>query len=83
VIDESERHCEKHFEPRISTFLGITIDLIDEFENANNSSIFTREFDSNKTDESDLHRAKHDEPSISIVFGISTVGDFEKYRGNL
>jgi hypothetical protein len=33
VIDESDLHCEKHSEPRISTFLGIKIDSSDEDEN--------------------------------------------------
>jgi hypothetical protein len=37
VIDESEEQHEKQFEPRISTFRGITIDSSDEFENADDS----------------------------------------------
>jgi hypothetical protein len=30
VIDESDLHFEKQFDPRISTLLGITIDLSDD-----------------------------------------------------
>jgi hypothetical protein len=30
VIDESDLQYEKHFDPRISTFLGIKIDLSDD-----------------------------------------------------
>jgi hypothetical protein len=30
VIDESDLQCEKHCDPRISTFLGIKIDSSDE-----------------------------------------------------
>jgi hypothetical protein len=33
VIDESEEQDEKHFDPKISTFIGITIDSADESEN--------------------------------------------------
>jgi hypothetical protein len=30
VIDESDRQLKKHFDPRISTFLGIKIDWSDD-----------------------------------------------------
>jgi hypothetical protein len=30
VIDENDLHKEKHFDPRISTLLGIKIDSSDE-----------------------------------------------------
>jgi hypothetical protein len=46
---------EKHDDPRISTFRGISIDLSDENENARDSIRVNREFDSNEIDESDLH----------------------------
>jgi hypothetical protein len=36
-IDESESQREKHDDPRISTFRGISIDRSDEDENANDS----------------------------------------------
>jgi hypothetical protein len=48
VIDESDLQFEKQFDPRISTFLGIKIDLSDEDENANDSIRVNREFDSKK-----------------------------------
>jgi hypothetical protein len=51
VIDESDVQKAKHFEPRISTFLGIKIDLSDECENAFDSIRVKREFDSNVIDE--------------------------------
>jgi hypothetical protein len=54
VIDESDLQCEKHFDPRISTSLGITIDWSDEYENACNSIRVKCESDSNVIDESDL-----------------------------
>jgi hypothetical protein len=53
VIDESDLQCEKHFDPRISTLLGIKIDLSDEDENAAHSIRVKCEFDSNVIDESD------------------------------
>jgi hypothetical protein len=34
VIDESNSQHEKHFDPRISTLLGIKIDSSDEYKNA-------------------------------------------------
>jgi hypothetical protein len=34
MIDESDLQDEKHFDPRISTFLGIMIDSSDENKNA-------------------------------------------------
>jgi hypothetical protein len=58
VIDESDLQCEKHFNPRISTFLGIMIDSSDDDENADDSIRFNREFDSNVIDESDLQYQK-------------------------
>jgi hypothetical protein len=30
MIDESDLHLEKHFDPRISTFCGIKIDWSDD-----------------------------------------------------
>jgi hypothetical protein len=54
VIDESDLHFEKHFEPRISTLHGIAIDLSDEYENTSDSIRIKCEFDSNVIDESDL-----------------------------
>jgi hypothetical protein len=53
VIDESELHHEKREELRISTFLGIKIDLSDEFENVDDSIRLNREFDSNESDKSE------------------------------
>jgi hypothetical protein len=47
VTDESDVQCEKHSGPRISTFLGIKIDLSDERENASDSIRVKCEFDSN------------------------------------
>jgi hypothetical protein len=53
VIDESDsQQKKKHFDPRISTFLGIKIDSSDDFENASDSIRFKCEFDSNVIDES-------------------------------
>jgi hypothetical protein len=64
VIDESELHCEKHSEPRISTLHGITIDLSDEAKNTFDSIRVNCEFDSNMIDESEEQSEKHDEPRI-------------------
>jgi hypothetical protein len=44
----SDSHLEKHFEPRISTLRGITIDRSDECENAWDSIRVNRERDSNE-----------------------------------
>jgi hypothetical protein len=51
VIDESDLQHEKHFDTRISTFLGIKIDSSDEYENAADSIRVKCEFDSNEIDE--------------------------------
>jgi hypothetical protein len=53
VIDESDLHFKKHFEPRISTFRGIMIDESDDPENADDSICVKCESDSNVIDESD------------------------------
>jgi hypothetical protein len=50
VIDESDSQHEKHFDPRISTFLGIKIDSSDEHENTFDSIRVKCEFDSNTID---------------------------------
>jgi hypothetical protein len=70
VIDESDLHFEKHFDPRISTFLGIKIDSSDEDENASDSIRVNREFDSNVIHESELQDEKHVDPRISTLLGI-------------
>jgi hypothetical protein len=64
VIDESDLQAEKHFEPRISTLLGIKINSSDEYENASDSICVKCEFDSNVIDESDLQDEKQCEPRI-------------------
>jgi hypothetical protein len=70
VIDESEKQYEKHFDPRISTFLGIKIDSSDENENASDSIRVKLEFDSNVIDESEKQDEKHPDPRISTFLGI-------------
>jgi hypothetical protein len=70
VIDESDSQYEKHFDPRISTVRGITIDSSDDHKNASDSIRVKREFDSNLIDESDSHQKKHSKPRISTFFGI-------------
>jgi hypothetical protein len=70
VIDESDSQHEKHFEQRISTLLGITIDLSDEDENTSDSIRVKCEFDSNVIDESDSQHEKHFDPRISTLLGI-------------
>jgi hypothetical protein len=52
-MDESDLQYEKYDEPRISTQLGIIIDLSDDPENASDSIRTNRGFDSNEMDESD------------------------------
>jgi hypothetical protein len=52
-IDESDSQSEKHDDPTISTFRGISIDVSDEYENADDSIRVKFEFDSNEIDESD------------------------------
>jgi hypothetical protein len=69
VIDESESQYEKHFDPRISTFRGIMIDLSDDDENADDSIRVNRELDSNVIDESSETK-KHCDPRISTFLGI-------------
>jgi hypothetical protein len=64
VIDESDSQCEKHFDPRISTFLGIKIDSSDDSENTFDSIRVKCEFDSNVIDESEQEGEKHSELSI-------------------
>jgi hypothetical protein len=70
VIDENDPQNEKHFDPRISTFLGIKIDRSDDSKNASDSILVKCEFDSNVIDESDLQHKKHPDPRISTLFGI-------------
>jgi hypothetical protein len=83
VIDESDWHPSKHDDPRISTFRGITIDWMDEHENADDSIRVNRESVSNMIDESDWHSRKHDDPRISTFQGISMLDEGEKLRINL
>jgi hypothetical protein len=71
VIDENDLQCEKHPDPRISTFLGIKIDRSDDHENAFDSIRVRGEFDSNVMDESDFQYEKQSDPRISTVFGIT------------
>jgi hypothetical protein len=70
VIDESDLQNEKHFDPRISIFLGIKIDSNDDDKNANDSIRVKCEFDSNEIDESDSQHKKHSDPRISTFLGI-------------
>jgi hypothetical protein len=70
VINESDSQNEKHFDPRISTFLGIKIDCNRVDENAYASIRVNREFDSNVIDESDPQYAKHSDPRSSTFAGI-------------
>jgi hypothetical protein len=70
VIDESDLQLEKHFHPRISTFLGIKIDSSDNPQNASDSIRVKSEFDSNVIDESDLQSEKHLDPRFSTFLGI-------------
>jgi hypothetical protein len=70
MIDESDSQDEKHFDPRISTLLGIKIDSSDDAENAFDSIRVKCEFDSNVTDESDPQYEKHFDPRISTFLGI-------------
>jgi hypothetical protein len=83
VIDESDSQYEKHFNPRISTFIGIKIDLSFENENADDSIRVKCEFDSNVIDENDLQCEKHFDSRISIFRPISIDDDNEKFRINL
>jgi hypothetical protein len=53
VIDESDLQYAKHFDPRMSTFLGSKIDWSDENKNASDSIRVNCEFDSNVIDESE------------------------------
>jgi hypothetical protein len=55
---------EKHFERRISTLDGITIDSSDEYENAFDSIRVNRDFDANEIDESDLQDEQHNKQRI-------------------
>jgi hypothetical protein len=81
-IDERELQYEKHDDPRMSTFRGISIDSSNKDENIFESIRVSREFDSNEIDEIDSQPEKHDDPRILIVFIISTSDDLEKFRIN-
>jgi hypothetical protein len=70
VIDESDLQFKKHFDPRISTLLGIKIDSSDENANALDSIRVKREFDSNLIEESGLQDEKLFDPGISTLPGI-------------
>jgi hypothetical protein len=69
-MDESDLHSQKHFDSRISTFLGIKIDSSDDSENASDIIRVKREFDSNAINESDPQCEKHSDPTISTFLGI-------------
>jgi hypothetical protein len=47
-MDESDLQNEKHDDPRIATFCGISIDRSDEYENADDSIRFDCDADSNR-----------------------------------
>jgi hypothetical protein len=49
-IDESDLQDEKHDDPRISTFRGISIDLTDDSRNAKDSIRINPEHNSNEND---------------------------------
>jgi hypothetical protein len=70
VIDESDLQFQKQFQPRISTFRGITIDSSDEPANTNDSIRVKCEFDSNVIDERNLQYEKHFDRRISTFLGI-------------
>jgi hypothetical protein len=70
-MDERDPHSEKHDDPIISTFRGISIDVSDDDENASDSIRVNRELDSNEIDKKNLHEEKHDDPIISTFRGIS------------
>jgi hypothetical protein len=70
VIDERNLQFEKHFDPRISTFLGIKIDRSDDCGNASDSIRVKCEFDSNVIDDRKLQFEKHFGPKISTFLGI-------------
>jgi hypothetical protein len=79
VIDKSEKQDEKHFDPRISTLLGIKIDSSDVEKNASDSIRVKCEFDSNVIDESDLQDEKLLDSTISIFRPISIDDDFGEF----
>jgi hypothetical protein len=83
VIDESDLQNEKHFDPSISTLLGIKIDSTDEYENAFDSIRVNRESDSNVIDEDESQERKQFDPRISIFLEISISDESEKFRINL
>jgi hypothetical protein len=70
VTDERNSQNEKHCDPRISTFRGITIDCSDDSRNVDDSIRVNCEFDSNVIDESDLQFEKHFDSRISTFRGI-------------
>jgi predicted GTPase len=70
VIDENDSQLKKHFDPRITTFLGIKIDSSDEYKNASDSIRVKCEFDSTVIDESDIQYEKHFDSRISTFLGI-------------
>jgi hypothetical protein len=69
-MDESDLQNKKHFEQRISTFRGITIDFRDENENAFDLIRVKCEFDSNVIDESDFQYEKQFDSRMSTLFEI-------------
>jgi hypothetical protein len=69
-IDESNTQYEKHDDPRISTFRGISIDLRHEDENAYDSIRINRELNSNEIDESDFQYEKQNDSRILALRGM-------------
>jgi hypothetical protein len=82
-IDDSDSQNEKHFDPRISKFLGIKIDSSDEYENVSDSIRVKCEFDSNEIDESDSQNEKHFDSRILIEAGIVIFDEFDKFPINV
>jgi hypothetical protein len=68
--DENDLQYEKHGDLRISTLWGISIDSSDEFENADRSIRFNREFDSKDRSSNALHPSKLFVENLVIESGI-------------
>jgi hypothetical protein len=69
VIDD--KFTRQKTKPSINlTFHGITIDVSDEYQNADDTICSNREFDSNKSDENTIRPKKHDKERIAATRGI-------------
>jgi hypothetical protein len=72
---------EKHDEPRVSTFCGITVDSGGESENRSECMHFKREFNFNEINQRNSEDEKHNEQTISTSCGRRIHSNDESENG--